>query len=521
MSNRLTFRDFVQPLVWLDGRPLADTIEPYRWRLFDQAFEREASSGFVYNLILAGKAKKNFKTTDEMLASLYALMDDSPAGNQIYIVANDEDQASDDLTLVKKIIKENPLLQDWTTVKKNVIERKDGNGFIEVLAAGDALGSHGKTYRLLAIDEIHGYRNWDLLEALAPDPSRLDAQTWITSYASIFHKPGVPLFDLTAIGKRGTDPRMLFSWYAADFCTDPAFADKTAEERANPSMASWGNPGYLEQQQRRLPAHKYRRLHLNLPGLPEGSVFQPDPVMDAIERGVTVRPAQPGIEYYGFTDMSGGSVDAAVQAIGHLDADGRAVLDVLMDQGQQPPFDPNKAVERFVRTLKEYGVTRVTGDRYAGETFRVQFTNAGISYVTSTITTSKLYEALEPRLNARQVVLLDVPTLEQQLLGLVWRGGKIDHQSGEHDDHACACAGLCWVLMDGPRAGGVGHYATDFDPYQRRSTAIVSLQEATRELEARRRAQSHEDSRARWVPRDQWEEPETGGVLFDFDPTDY
>ena len=55
---------------------------------------------------------------------------------------------------------------------------------------------------------------------------------------------------------------------------------------------------------------------------------------------------------------------------------------------------------------------------------------------------SDLYDALEPLLNARQVVLLDVPELESQLLGLVWRGGKIDHPSGEHDDYANAVAGV-------------------------------------------------------------------------------
>ena len=31
MSSGLTFRQFVGPLVWLDGRPLASTIEPYRF----------------------------------------------------------------------------------------------------------------------------------------------------------------------------------------------------------------------------------------------------------------------------------------------------------------------------------------------------------------------------------------------------------------------------------------------------------------------------------------------------------
>jgi hypothetical protein len=37
---------------------------------------------------------------------------------------------------------------------------------------------------------------------------------------------------------------------------------------------------------------------------------------------------------------------------------------------------------------------------------------------------SELYEALD-LLNAHRVVLLDVPVLEQQLLGLVWRGGRL------------------------------------------------------------------------------------------------
>ena len=40
-----------------------------------------------------------------------------------------------------------------------------------------------------------------------------------------------------------------------------------------------------------------------------------------------------------------------------------------------------------------------------------------------------------------EVILLDVPLVEQQLLGLVWRGGKIDHPGGEHDDWANAAAG--------------------------------------------------------------------------------
>jgi hypothetical protein len=81
-------------------------------------------------------------------------------------------------------------------------------------------------------------RSHDLFEALAPDPTRRDALTWITSYAGIRHAPGVPLYDLMQAGKRGDDPRMFFSWYGGDFTTDPAFTELSPEGRADPSMAS-------------------------------------------------------------------------------------------------------------------------------------------------------------------------------------------------------------------------------------------------------------------------------------------
>ena len=38
-----------------------------------------------------------------------------------------------------------------------MIERQDGNGFLEVLPAGDIVGSHRKTYLLAAFDELRGY----------------------------------------------------------------------------------------------------------------------------------------------------------------------------------------------------------------------------------------------------------------------------------------------------------------------------------------------------------------------------
>lgn len=449
--TRLPFATWAKPLRWIDGRPLLAIIEPYRLRNFT-AFLDESR----YNVGLFGRAKKNWKSADAMVAALRAVCEDWPAGAQVYVLANDQEQARDDLVLLEKLVRANPLLEDRLTIRKTIIERQDGRGFVEVLPAQDVAGTHGKTFRLVVFDEIHAYKTWDLFEALAFDPTRAEAQWWVTSYASLYHRPGVPLFDLMAVGKAGRDPRLLFSWYGGDYTTDPEFATADPETRANPSRASWGNDGYLSQQRRLLPAHKFRRLHLNLPGTPEGSAFAAEPVMDAVARGVAVRRPEPGVAYGAFVDMSGGSSDDAVLAIGHRDRDGRAVLDCLQDQGQAAPFDPNLAVARFVRTLRSYHVNAVVGDQYAGRTFAAQFEAAGITYDVSAQSKSELYESLEPLLNSHRVVLLDVAQAEQQLLGLVWRGGRIDHPGGEHDDWANAAAGVAVAVAGDARCEHCG-----------------------------------------------------------------
>jgi hypothetical protein len=461
MTQQINPLKFFSKLKWIDGRALMDVIEPYRRNIFQQALYTFDGARPKHNLILSGRAKKNWKSADLDLAALYRLLAwKSPGGNQCYALANDLDQADDNLELVKKIVAVNPPIADFVTVKQNLIQRKDGKGFFEILPAGDVVGTHGKTYLFVGFDEIHGYKTWDILEAMQLDPTRNDAMQWITSYASIFHRPGVPLFDLLATAKKSADPRMFFSWYAADYVTDRTFENLSPEGKANPSAGSWEDPGYLIQQQSRLPSHKYRRLHLNLPGSPEGSAFSAEKIMQAVDRGISIRQPQKGITYHGFVDMSGGSSDDATLGIAHRDPDKRMILDRVVDQGQRPPFDPRKAVERFASALKEYGLWSVTGDQYAGETFRQDFQGRGISYCVSELTKSEIYEEIEPLLNGARIVLLDHPNLESQLLGLVWRGNKIDHPSGEHDDYANGAAGALYLASKNrvfdPRAIPIG-----------------------------------------------------------------
>ena len=135
----------------------------------------------------------------------------------------------------------------------------------------------------------------------------------------------------------------------------------------------------------------------------------------------------------------------------------------LRAQAGKPPFNPRAAVSRFALTCAQYGVSRVTGDRYAGETFRQDFQEQGISYELSQLTKSQLYDALEPRINAGEVELLDIAKLQEQLLGLVIRGQKIDHLPGEHDDFSNACAGALWLCHQAEEELNIAWIGDDSD----------------------------------------------------------
>ena len=156
-------------------------------------------------------------------------------------------------------------------------------------------------------------------------------------------------------------------------------------------------------------------------------------------------PAVPGVTYAAFCDPSGGAADAMTLAIGHLRDGEVCVLDAVLEV--RPPFDPERAVAECAALLQRFGVTRVVGDRYAGEWPRARFREHGVDFEQSARPKSDLYHDLLPLLNARRVELIEHPRLAAQLVGLerrVARSGRdsIDHAPGGHDDLANAVAGV-------------------------------------------------------------------------------
>jgi hypothetical protein len=169
----------------------------------------------------------------------------------------------------------------------------------------------------------------------------------------------------------------------------------------------------------------------------------------AISADHDVLPPEAGQRYVAFVDPSGGNSDSFTVGIAHYDDARGAVLDVLWEK--EAPFDPTEAVIEATALIKDYGCTRVTGDRYGGATFQFLFKRGGVNYHVTDAHRSDLYRGLLPLINGKLCVF---PTLQSpigaklrtQILALdrrVQASGResIDHPKGAHDDLINAAAG--------------------------------------------------------------------------------
>ena len=169
----------------------------------------------------------------------------------------------------------------------------------------------------------------------------------------------------------------------------------------------------------------------------------------AVDRGVTVRPRQAGLDYRAFADPSGGLGDSFACAVAHREAStgsagGAVVLDALHET--VPPFDPAQATADIAKTLKAYGITKVIGDKYAAQWPVAEFSRNYISYEHSERDRSAVYADFLPLLTSGRARLLDSQRLIGQLCNLERRASpmgrdRIDHPAGAHDDLSNAAAG--------------------------------------------------------------------------------
>jgi hypothetical protein len=103
----------------------------------------------------------------------------------------------------------------------------------------------------------------------------------------------------------------------------------------------------------------------------------------------------------------------------------------------------------------EFVISKVTGDRYAGEWPRERFSVHGIKYEVADMNKSEFYLATLPLINSGRCQLLDNARLLGQFLSIerrTARGGRdsCDHRPGAKDDLANAAAAAL-VLAESAR----------------------------------------------------------------------
>ena len=176
-------------------------------------------------------------------------------------------------------------------------------------------------------------------------------------------------------------------------------------------------------------------------------------IESCVDRGVVVRPPRAGIRYVGFVDSASGvGQDAFALGIAHKDRDA-IVLDLAHEV--KPPFSPSNAIAETCALLKSYGVTSVTGDKYAPGFVAEGFARAGVRYVYSERDRSRIYVECLPLLTSGRARLIDSKKLVTQFASLERRtsaGGRdrVDHGVNGHDDLCNAAAGTL-VLAQRPQ----------------------------------------------------------------------
>jgi len=179
-----------------------------------------------------------------------------------------------------------------------------------------------------------------------------------------------------------------------------------------------------------------------------GSFVDRENVEACISLGVHERAPLSEIPYAAFCDPSGGSTEPMTIAIGHSE-DGVVVIDALRER--KSPFNPDDVTREFADLLKSYRVTKIQGDRYAGEWPADRFRAHAIDYETAPKPKSDLFRDPLPLVNSHKIALLDDPTLIAQIVGLerkTTRGGRdsIDHAPNAADDLANSVAGVAAIL---------------------------------------------------------------------------
>lgn len=176
------------------------------------------------------------------------------------------------------------------------------------------------------------------------------------------------------------------------------------------------------------------------------SLLDIEVIESAIDRKIFERPYEEGVDYVGFIDPSGGKSDSFCGGLAFQDKETKKVMLAVLREAR-PPFRPESVCAEYSKVFKDYGVTSIKSDAYAGAWVESAFENFGITVERAKMSKSDYYLNALPLFNNGSIRLLDQERLKNQLMSLErkTRSGSrdaVDNFHGLDDLSNCACACL-------------------------------------------------------------------------------
>lgn len=432
-KNRDNYEAWFAFLAALFGLPMTDEqLAIYRKHTGRQEPPTEASSEAW--LIIGRRGGKSFVSSlvAVYLACFFDYEQYLAPGERgtVMIVAADKKQARVILRYIGAMLTKIPMLRAMMLKPEVTANGIDLNNSVSIeVGTASFRSTRGYTYVALLADEIAFWRTDDAAE---PDFEVLDAIR--PGMATI---PNAMMLCMSSpYAKRGA----LFDAFRRFWGKDgEPLVWKAATREMNPTVAQQVVDRAIARDAAKASAEYGADFRNDI----EGFVAR-EAVEACVSTGIRERAPVSGQRYFAFVDPSGGSVDSMTMAIAHVE-NNVAMLDVVREV--KPPFSPEATVKDFSDLLAQYRVTKVLGDRYAGEWPVEQFQKHRVAYEQAAKPKSDLYKDLLPLINSKEADLLDLPAIVNQLCGLerrTARGGRdsIDHSPGAHDDVANSVAGV-------------------------------------------------------------------------------
>ncbi len=351
----------------------------------------------------------------------------------VLVIAADRRQARVIFRYIRGLL-QSPLLAKRVERETAEIIELQGGVSIEVATASHRT-IRGYTVVAACLDEIAFWRSEDsaspdveIVNAIRPALAGVEG-SMLLALSSPYARKGVLWKQHTRHFAKDGDP--VLCWQAPTLTMNPSLSAEIVEnayrEDESTARAEWG-----------------AEFRSDLEDLFDFDALARCVVPDRIEL-----PPVPDLSYQAFVDPSGGRRDSFTVSVAHKDGE-RCIVDVA--RAWRAPFNPSGVVEECADLLRSYRISKVTGDRYAGEWPREAFRSVGVMYEVAPKPKSDLYLAMVSAVNGEQIELPENEQMLRELRSLERRRGssgrdRVDHPAGGFDDLANAIAGVSDLVL--------------------------------------------------------------------------